>query len=47
MPVIAEKEQLNKSMAELRKQLNFLDNTKWMFENNEQLPSDNFSPNQL
>jgi hypothetical protein len=32
----------------MKKQLNFLDNTKWMFENNNDLlVTDNFSPNPL
>ena len=38
---------MNKQISEMKKQLNFLENTKWMFENNEFLVTDNFSPNPL
>lgn len=47
MPVLSERENISKMMSELKKQANFLESTKWMFENNEMLHSDNFSANSL
>ena len=47
VPVLVEKENITKIMNEMKKQANFLESTKWMFENNSQLPTDNFSPNPL
>lgn len=38
---------MNKQLAEMKKQLSFLENTKWMFENNEVLVVENFCPNPL
>lgn len=34
-------------MGEMKKQTSFLDNTRWMFENNLQLHADNYSPNPI
>lgn len=31
----------------MKKQLSFLENTRWMFENNQVLVVENFSPNPL
>lgn len=42
-----ERESVAKLMNEMKKQTSFLDNTRWMFENNPQLHKHNYSPNSI
>lgn len=47
LPVTTERDNINKIMTDLRKHGDFLKETKWMFENNNSLHIDNYSPNPL
>lgn len=41
---VNEKENYNRMIGDMKKQLNYLDSTKWMYENNNGvLPMDNFT----
>lgn len=43
-PAQNEKENYNRMVGDMKKQLNYLDSTKWMYENNNGiLPMDNFT----
>lgn len=40
MPVLAERENINKIMSDMKKHIAYLESTKWMFENNgDMIPS--------
>ncbi len=48
MPVLAERENINKIMNDLKKHVSYLDNTKWMYENNGDMnPSEHLNHNNL
>jgi hypothetical protein len=48
MPVLAERENITKIMNDLKKHVAYLDNTKWMYENNGDMnPSEHLSHNNL
>lgn len=48
MPAQAERENINKTMNELKKHIAYLENTKWMYENNGEMnPSEHLTHHNL
>jgi hypothetical protein len=48
MPALAERENINKIMSDMKKHMAYLENTKWMFENNGEMnPAEHLSHNAL
>lgn len=48
MPAQAERENINKTMSELKKHITYLENTKWMYENNGDMnPSEHLTHHNL
>ena len=38
---------MSKQLSEMKKQLSYIESTKWMFENNDVLVAENYCPNPI